>query len=196
MLWAMSSSQTAFVRNKRDREQRGICLEKNPKTEIKVCQLADGRAALSPTEAPQCTSCLGWGRAGQDVGGDQAPSRQGPLTTQLVTRQGGQRSISDLWLEAGRLRAKTRWGATDGPWAWKASSLLFSYFLECITLYNPPTPTPSVRDQLNPTLPRQRSIAHTPAAGVVSQGSGLGIPSATWRAPWRRRSGESRQKCS
>ena len=86
MLWAMSSSQMAFVRNKRDREQRGICLEKNPKTEIKVCQLADGRAALSPTEAPQRTSCLSWGRAGQDVGGDQPQSRQGPLTTQLVTR--------------------------------------------------------------------------------------------------------------
>ena len=61
MLWAMSSSQMAFVRNKRDREQRGICLGKNPKTEIKVSQLADGRV-LFPAEAPQRTSCLGWGR--------------------------------------------------------------------------------------------------------------------------------------
>lgn len=52
MLWAMSSSQMVFVRNKRDREQRGICLEKNPKIEIKASQLADGRV-LSPAEAPQ-----------------------------------------------------------------------------------------------------------------------------------------------
>lgn len=137
------------------------------------------------------------GRAGQDVGEDQPQSRQGALTTQLVTRQGEQRSISDLWLEADGIRAKTRQRATDGPWAWKASSLLFSCFLECITLYNPPTPIPSVRDQLNPILPRQRSTAHTPLVGlwdgVVCQGSGLGIPPATWRAPWRRRSGELRQ---
>ena len=101
------------------------------------------------------------GGAGQDVGGDQPQSRQGAPTTQLVTRQGEQRSISDLWLEADGIRAKTRQGATDGPWEWKASSLLFSCFLECITLYNPPTPTPSVRDQLNRILPRQWSTAHT-----------------------------------
>ena len=147
-------------------------MKKNPKTEIKVCQLADGRAALSPTEAPQRTSCLCWGRAGQDVGGDQPQSRQGPLTTRQVTRQGGQRLISDLWLEADGLRAKTRWGTTDGPWAWKASSLLFSYFLECITLYNPPTL--SVRDRLNPILPRQWSTALTPSAGWFAKVRGLG----------------------
>ena len=62
------------------------------------------------------------GGAGQDVGGDQPQSRQGALTTQLVTHQGEQRSISDLWLEADGIKGKNEVGSHG--WALGMESLL------------------------------------------------------------------------
>ena len=87
--------------------------------------------------------------------------------------------------------------------AWKVSPFLFSYFLGCITLNHHPTSTPSLRDQLNPILPRQTGVYNTHAFSralrgewfAKVRGSGYSVLStpATRRAPQGRRSGELKQ---
>lgn len=78
-----------FPQGLREKKSRGtkskeVCLG-NKITGRKLTQLAEGRAALSPTEETQGTSCL---CSEQDWPGNKPQARQSALTTCQVAHRG------------------------------------------------------------------------------------------------------------
>lgn len=159
-----------------------MCLE-NKITGCKLTQLAEGRAALSPTEETQGTSCLC-----SEQGWPGCWWRQAPGKTECSDHVSGRTQWSKrlLLINGEELVAgdKPDEDPQMGPGPLNIDSLPTLTF-PASRVHFPQQTTltpPSLRGQVNPTLPRPGSRTHTSFSGalgwVVCQGSGLGVLSS------------------